>query len=159
MRNPILFITASLERYEQLAAAIAKSLAASTTHASNAVAAIGELRHPLSLVVVDSSLCECNVDATELILAHARNVPVLEMSFDSSERILRHVRTIFARRDRESAQAVRVAKQIVQADLRCTLSGLLLRSELMLEQVPSEHKRPFLELIDMAVSMREQLRR
>ena len=157
MHSPILFITASYERYQQLSKAITSNFGVTTTYAPNARAAVGELRRPLSLAVLDDSVCEGSIEHTDTILRNARNVPVLEINFSSTERISRHIGAILARREREAATSALSAKSLVQADLRGTLSGLLLRSELMLQEVPSEYKRRAQEIVEIASTMRQHL--
>jgi len=118
-------------------------------------------RREFAVVVVDESMAECDPSAAEAIWAHAGLAIPLQLNFAlaGSNRLIREIRAALHRREREQMLAQRAAASVFEMELKSTVAGLLLHSQLALSR--SEASSPVAEKLrvvaDLAGSLRRQL--
>jgi hypothetical protein len=114
-----------------------------------------------AVVVLDESVAECDPAAAEAIWYSAGLAIPLQINFAlaGASRIIRELRAALHRREREQAVARRAAAGAIEAEVRSTLAGLLLHSQLAL--TASETPIPVAEKLrvvaDLANNLRQQL--
>jgi CheY-like chemotaxis protein len=118
-------------------------------------------RHEYQAVVVDETLAECDPAAAEKICERAGLAIPLQINFavSGAARLTREIRAALHRRDREQMLARRAAAAAIEAELKTTISGLLLHSQLALngEQVPQPVAERLRMVAELAGSLRQQL--
>jgi hypothetical protein len=124
--------------------------------------ALGILRKKeFSAVVVDETLAECDPAAADAIWEHAGTAIPLQINFalSGAARIIREVRAALNRREREQAVALLAAREDIGSELRNTITGLLLQSQLALSQsdVPTVVAEKLRVVADLAGTLRQQL--
>ncbi len=89
-------------------------------------------RHEFEAVVLDETLAECDPAAAESIWEHAGLAIPLQVNFalSGAARIEREIRAALNRRNREKSLAQRAAAAAIETELKTTLAGLLLHTEL-----------------------------
>lgn len=92
-------------------------------------------RRQYAAVIVDDSLAEADPQAADLIWKHSAPAIPLQLNFalSSEARIARDVRAALARRTQEQALASRAASAELAGELKSIVTGLLLQSQLVLE--------------------------
>jgi hypothetical protein len=119
-------------------------------------------RHEFLAVVVDETLAECDPAAAEKICEHAGLAIPLQINFavSGAARLVREIRAALHRREREQMLARRAAAEAIEAELKSTLAGLLLHSQLALNgsEVPAPVADRLRVVADLAGSLRQQLR-
>ena len=87
-------------------------------------------------VVVDETLAECDPAAAEAIWAHAGLAIPLQINFalSGAARLIREIRAALHRREREQALARRAAAVAIETEMKTTIAGLLLHSQLALSE-------------------------
>jgi signal transduction histidine kinase len=125
-------------------------------------AALGALRRrEFDAVVVDETMAECDPAAAEAIWEHAGLAIPLQINFAlaGAARLIREVRSALHRREREQLLARRAAAAAIESELKTTVAGLLLHSQLALNG--SEAASPIAERLrtvaDLAGNLRQQL--
>ncbi|HEX4154847.1 MAG TPA: hypothetical protein VHY48_04470 [Acidobacteriaceae bacterium] len=160
MQSPILLIApgpASLV----ITDALRRELNLPAVRTSNRRAGLAALRRgEYSLVLLDESLAETNAAATDVLVQNAGDAPVLEMNLAQSgpTRIVRQVRAALHRRAQEQTRARAAATESLEGELRASLSGLLLESELALRDAPPEQAPKLKQLVRLAGDLRDRLR-
>ena len=124
--------------------------------------ALGALRRREFLaVVVDETLAECDPAAAEKICEISGLAIPLQVNFavSGTARLIREIRAALERRKREQALARRAAAAAIEAELKTTLAGLLLHSQLALNgsEVPGPVADRLRVVADLAGSLRQQL--
>ncbi|HVJ06898.1 MAG TPA: hypothetical protein VM554_00795 [Acidisarcina sp.] len=163
MNLPILMITA-LAGSENCAMAMGRQLGLSVEVADTRKAALTALRRrEYSVVVVDDSLAESDPAGMELIWKHAALAVPLQVNFaiSGASRLAREVRLALSRREQEQSLAMRAAASTIENELKSTVTGLLLQSQLALAE-PSAS--PVLTeklklMVELAGNLRQQLAR
>jgi hypothetical protein len=125
-------------------------------------AALAALRRREFLaVVVDETLAECDPAAADRICEHASLAIPLQINFavSGAARLIREIRSALHRREREQAVARRAASAAMEAELKSTVAGLLLHSQLAIagSEVPSPIAERLRVVADLAGSLRRQL--
>ena len=125
-------------------------------------AALAALRRREFLaVVVDETLAECDPAAADCICEHVSLAIPLQINFavSGAARLIREIRSALHRREREQAVARRAASAAMEAELKSTVAGLLLHSQLALagSEVPSPIAERLRVVADLAGSLRRQL--
>jgi hypothetical protein len=95
------------------------------------------LRHrDYSVVVVDDCLAEANPAAAELLWqSFGMAVPVqINFAFSGGARLAREMQAAIGRREQQQVMALRAAASLLENDLKSTLTGLLLQSQLALAE-------------------------
>jgi hypothetical protein len=115
-------------------------------------------RRDFSAVVVDETVAECDPVAAERIWENAGLAIPLQINFalSGAARLIREIRAALHRREREQALARRAAAAAIEAELKGTIAGLLLHSQLALNG--SEVSSPIAERLRMVASLAGNLR-
>ena len=118
-------------------------------------------RQEFSVVIVDESLANCDPAAAETIWEHAGLAIPLQINFALSgvARVIREVRAGLHRREREQMLARRAATAAIETELKSTVAGLLLHSQLALSgsEIPQPVADKLRMVADLAGSLRRQL--
>jgi signal transduction histidine kinase len=157
----ILMVT-GIEGARNCAAAIGAQLGLDVEVAQGRKAALGALRRREFLaVVVDQTMAECDPASAEAIWERAGLAIPLEINFalSGAARLTREIRAALHRREREQALARRAAAAAIESELKTTLAGLLLNSQLALSgsEVPPPLADKLRLVADLAGSLRQQL--
>jgi hypothetical protein len=157
----ILMVT-GVEGARNCAAVVAAQLEMNVEVAEGRKAALAALRRGEFLaVVVDETMAECDPAAAEAIWEHAGLAIPLQVNFAlaGAARLIREIRSALHRREREQTLARRAAAEAIETELKTTVAGLLLNSQLALSG--AEHASPIAEKLrvvaDLAGSLRQQL--
>ena len=118
-------------------------------------------RREYTVVVVDETLAACDPAAAEAIWERAGLAIPLEINFalSGAARLTRAIRAALHRREREQAQARRAAAAAIETELKSTLAGLLLNSELAFTGagVPPVVAQRLRTVAELAGNLRQQL--
>jgi len=112
-------------------------------------------------VVMDETMAECDPAAAEAVWEHASLAIPLQINFalSGAARLVREIRAALHRREREQTMARRAAAAAIENELKTTVAGLLLHSQLALNG--SEVSGPVADKLrmvaDLAGSLRQQL--
>lgn len=157
----ILMVT-GVEGARNCAAVVGAQLEMEVEVAEGRKAALAALRHKeFAAIVVDETMTECDPAAAEAIWEHAGLAIPLQINFALSggARLTREIRAALHRREREQTLAHRAAAAAIETDLKTTVAGLLLNSQLALSE--SETTSPIAEKLrvvaDLAINLRQQL--
>ncbi len=111
--------------------------------------------------MIDETLAECDPAAADKICEHAGLAIPLQINFavSGAARLVREIRSALHRREREQALARRAAAAAIEAELKSTVAGLLLHSQLALSgnEVPAPVADRLRVVADLAGSLRQQL--
>lgn len=155
----ILMVT-GIEGALNCAEVVGKALDAEVEVAAGRKAALAVLRgREFAAVVLDETLAECDPAAAEAIWAQAGLAIPLQINFalSGAARLIRELRAALRRREREQALARRAAAAAMETELKSTVAGLLLHSELALhgDGVPE----PVADRLRMMAGLASDLRR
>jgi CheY-like chemotaxis protein len=157
-----ILIVTGIEGARNCAAVVGAQLGMEVEVAEGRKAALAALRHHEFLaVVVDETMAECDPAAAEAIWEHAALVIPLQINFalSGAARLTREIRSALHRREREQTLARRAAAAAIETELKTTVAGLLLHSQLALSG--SELSSPVADKLrmvaDLAGSLRQQL--
>lgn len=157
-----ILIVTGIEGARNCAAVVSSLLGMEVEAASGRREALAALRHHEFLaVVVDESLAECDPAAAEKICEQAGLAIPLQINFavSGAARLVREIRAALRRREREQTLASRAAAAAIEAELKTTIAGLLLQSQLALNS--GEVLAPIADRLrvvaDLAGSLRRQL--
>lgn len=114
-------------------------------------------RREFSAVIVDETIAECDPVAADALWEHAGLAIPVQVNFAIAghARLIREIRAALHRREREQALARRAAVLTLESDLKSTIAGLLLHTELAL----SETDANLAERVRKIASLLEELRR
>lgn len=157
-----ILIVTGIEGARNCAAIVGAELGTEVEVAEGRKAALAALRrHEYTAVVVDETLAECDPVAAEAIWGHAGLAIPLQINFalSGAARLIREVRAALHRREREQMLARRAAAAAMETELKSTVAGLLLNSQLALSgvDVPSPVADKLRLVADLAGSLRRQL--
>lgn len=120
-------------------------------------------RQSYAVVIVDESIVEADARGAEILWRYSGLAIPLQINFalSGTARLARDVRAALNRREQEHVLAMRAAASTIEGQLRSTVTGLLLQSELALaEPAISGNVATKLKLvIELAGSLRHQLER
>ena len=157
----ILMVT-GIEGARNCAAVVGAQLGMEVEVAEGRRAALAALRRREFLaLVIDESLAECDPAAAEKICESAGLAIPMQINFaiSGAARLIREIRAALHRREREQTLARRAATAAIESELKSTVAGLLLHSQLAL--TGSEISAPVAEKLrmvaDLAGSLRQQL--
>ena len=163
MHKGILMVTA-ITGAENCAAVLSKQFGMPVETAASRKEALAALRRrAFSILVIDESLVDSREDGADSLLKHSGLAIPLEMNFAISGcgRLVREVRAALSRRDREHEVALSAAATSIESELRETVAGLLLQTQLAIAEPGVS--RPLLErlqlILESAVSLRQKLER
>jgi len=157
----ILMVT-GIEGARNCAAVVGAQLGMEVEVAEGRKAALAALRRrEFAAVVVDETMAECDPSAAEAVWERAGLAIPLQINFalSGAARLIREIRAALHRREREQMLARRAAAAAIESELKTTVAGLLLHSQLALSG--SEASSPLAEKLrvvaDLAGSLRQQL--
>jgi signal transduction histidine kinase len=120
-------------------------------------------RREFGIVVVEQCLAESDPVWADQIWSQLGFAVSLEVNFAISgcARLAREVKAALSRRDGEQAIARRAVARELEDELKSSLTGLLLQSELALREpaVPKALEPKLRQMVEMAGGIRERLRR
>lgn len=148
---------------ERIAASLS-SLGCTVKFAANHRTGLIELRRrDYSVVVIDDCMAEANAAATEMLWqSFGMAVPVqINFAFYGGSRLAREVQAAIGRREQIRILALRAAASLLENELKSTVTGLLLQSQLALAEPELTPKvAGKLELVaELAGSLRRTLER
>ena len=157
----ILMVT-GIEGARNCAAVVGTQLDMEVEVAEGRKAALAALRRrEFAAVVVDETMAECDPSAAEAIWDHAGLAIPLQINFalSGAARLIREIRAALHRREREQMQARRAAAAAIESELKTTLAGLLLNSQLALagSDIPTPIADKLRVVADLAGNLRQQL--
>lgn len=157
----ILMVT-GIEGAQNCAAAVGAQLRLDVEVAQGRKEALAALRRKeFQAVVIDETLAECDPAAADRICECAGLAIPLQINFalSGAARLIREIRSALHRREREEALARRAAAAAIEAELKSTVAGLLLQSQLALSggEVPPSLAERLRTMADLAGNLRRQL--
>jgi hypothetical protein len=157
-----ILIVTGIEGARNCAAAVGTQLGMEVEVADGRKAALAALRRrEFAAVVMDETMAECDPSAAEAVWEHAGLAIPLQINFALScaARLIREIRAALHRREREQMLARRAAAAAIENELKTTIAGLLLHSQLALSgnQLPSPTAERLRMVADLAGSLRQQL--
>ncbi len=157
----ILLVT-GIEGARNCADAVSAQLSMEVEVADGRKAALTALRQrEFAAVVVDETLAECDPASAEAIWEHAGLAIPLQINFalSGAARLMREIRAGLHRREREQTLARRAAAAAIEAELKTTVAGLLLHSQLALngDEVPAPIADKLRVVADLAGNLRQKL--
>ncbi len=167
MQSPVqhsVLIISPMAEASQTAAALSSALGCTVKLAAGHRAGVTELRHrDYSVVVVDDCMAEANPAATEVLWQSlGMAVPVqVNFALHGGSRLAREVQAAIGRREQQQVLALRAAASLLENELKSTVTGLLLQSQLALAEPQLTPKLAGkLELVvELAGSLRRRLER
>jgi CheY-like chemotaxis protein len=157
-----ILIVTGMEGARNCADAVARQLGMEVEVAGARKAALAALRHrEFAAVVVDESMAGYDAAGAEAIWEQAGLAIPLQINFalSGAARLIRDIRAALHRRMREQNLAHRAAAAAIETELKTTVAGLLLHSQLALSG--SEASSPVADRLrmvaDLAGSLRQQL--
>ena len=157
-----ILIVTGIEGARNCAAVVASQLGMEVEVADGRKAALGALRRrEYSAVVVDETMAECDPAAAEALWEHSGLAIPLQINFalSGAARVTREIRAALRRREREQTLAHRAAAAAIETELKSTVAGLLLNSQLALSgsEIPPPVADRLRVVADLAGSLRKQL--
>jgi hypothetical protein len=155
-------IVTGMEGAENCAATLTKLLGLHCDAAQGRKAAISALkRGEFAAVVVDESIIDNDPPGADLIWENAGLAIPMQVNFalSGAQRLAREIRMALNRRERERALAREAAAAAIENELKSTVAGLLLHSQLALADrgVSPPLAQKLRVVADLAGSLREQL--
>jgi signal transduction histidine kinase len=154
-----ILMVAGIEGARNCADVVAQHLGMDVEVADGRKAALAILRQREFLaVVVDETIAECDPVAADSIWERAGlAIPVqINFALAGSARLIREIRAALRRRDREQTLARQAAVAAIESELKSTVAGLLLQSELALSS--SDAGSPVAERLRMVADLAGNLR-
>jgi len=157
----VLLITA-IAGAENCAAVVSKQFGLVVETVSSRKDALAALRRRnYALVVLDSSMLEAAGGDADAIFRNSGLAMPLEINFAISGcgRLVREIRAALSRRQLEQAAAERAATTSLESNLRDTVAGLLLQSQLALAEpsVPPQIADKLKLMVELAGNLRRKL--
>jgi hypothetical protein len=157
----ILMVT-GIEGARNCAAVVSAQLGMEVEVAEGRKAALAALRRrEFAAVMVDETMAECDPAAAEAIWNQSGLAIPLQINFalSGAARLIREVRAALHRREREQMLASKAAAAAIENELKTTLAGLLLHSQLALadSDVPTPVADKLRVVADLAGNLRQQL--
>jgi len=158
----MILIVSGVEGVRNCTEAIAKQLGMQVEFASGRRGATDALRRKeFAVVVLDETLADGDPAAAEAIWERSGLAIPMQINFalSGAARIIREIRSAIQRRQREQDAAQRAAREDIGAELKNTLNGLLLQSQLALAErgLPNQVVQKLRMVEDLAGKLRLQL--
>ena len=157
-----ILIVTGIDGARNCAAVVSAQMGMEVEVADSRKTALAALRRKeFSAIIVDETIAECDPAGAEAIWEHAALAIPLQLNFAlaGASRLVREIRAALHRREREQALAHRAAAVAIETELKTTIAGLLLHSQLALNG--SELTSPVADKLrvvaDLAGSLRQQL--
>jgi signal transduction histidine kinase len=157
-----ILIVTGVEGARNCAATVSAQLGVEVEVAEGRKAALAALRsREFAAVVVDETVVECDPATAEAVWERSGLAIPLQINFalSGAARLIREIRAALHRREREQLLARRAATAAIESELKTTVAGLLLHSQLALSG--SDASSPMADKLrmvaDLAGSLRQQL--
>ncbi|PYX91156.1 MAG: hypothetical protein DMG67_10930 [Acidobacteria bacterium] len=115
----------------------------------------------ITVVVMDEGLLDSEpVTAQEFLDSMETAVPVfINFAISSMERIVREARMALHRHQREQFQAMQAAESLLRGEVKDTVTGILLSSQLALEtpDIPKTAQAKVQDIYELALALRQRL--
>ena len=155
-----ILIVTGIEGARSCSEVIAKHLGMEVEIADGRKAALAILRQKeFAAVVIDETIAECDPAAAEAIWERSGVAIPLQVNFalSGSTRLIRDIRAALNRREREQMLARKAAAAAIETELKSTVAGLLLQSELALSG--SDANSPVAKRLRIVADLAGDLRR
>lgn len=155
-----ILMVSGIDGVRNCADVVAKQLGMDVEVAEGRKTALAALRQrEFAAVVVDETIAECDPAAADAIWERAGLAIPLQINFalSGASRLIREIRAALHRREREQALAQRAAAVAVETEIKTTVAGLLLHSQLALSS--SDASSQVAEKLRMVASLAGDLRR
>ena len=157
-----ILIVTGVEGARNCAAVVAAQLGMEVEVADGRKAALTALRRrEFAAVIVDETMAECDPASAEAIWEHASLAIPLQINFalSGAARLVREIRAALHRREREQTLARRAAAAAIETELKSTVAGLLLHSQLALNggDISAPAAERMRVVADLAGNLRQQL--
>ena len=158
-----ILIVTGVEGARNCAEAVGAQLGTQVEVAEGRRSALFALRRAeFQAVVIDETLAQCDPAAADAICELAGLAIPLQINFalSGAARLVREIRSALRRREREQQLARRAASAAIEAELKSTVAGLLLNSELALNggNLPPQAEERLRLVADLASNLRNQLK-
>jgi len=155
-------LVTGMEGAQHCAAALNGILGIEFELATGRRAAIAALKHNEYItVVVDQALADSDpVGADHIWELTGLAIPLqVNFALSGAERVAREIRTAISRRERERALAHLAAAMAIETELKSTVAGLLLHSQLALAErdIPAPLAEKLKTMVELAGSLRQRL--
>jgi hypothetical protein len=155
-------IVTGMEGAENCAVVLTQLLRTECEVAQGRKAALAALkRNEYAAVVIDEAIIDYDPEGAELIWEQAGLAIPVQVNFalSGTERLAREIRMALHRRARERTLAHEAAAAAIEVELKSTVAGLLLHSQLALadRDVPAPLAEKLRVVADLAGNLREQL--
>ncbi len=157
-----ILIVTGIEGAKNCAAVVAQQLGLEVEIAEGRKAALAALRKKeFVAVILDESMADCDPAVADVIWEKAGMAIPLQINFAlaGAARLIREIRAALHRRQREEAVARKAAAGAIESEVRTTVAGLLLHSQLALSA--SGASSPIADKLrivaDLATNLRRQL--
>jgi CheY-like chemotaxis protein len=130
-------IVSPMADVNQLAESLTTTLGCPVKVANGHRAGVAELRRrDYSVVVVDDCMAEANPAATDMLWQNlGMAVPMqINFAFHGGTRLAREVKAALGRCEQQQVSAMRAAASLLENELKSTVTGLLLQSQLALAE-------------------------
>jgi len=157
-----ILIVTGMEGAKNCADVVGRQLAMEVEVAGARKAALAALRRrEFAAVVVDESMAEYDPAGAEAIWEQAGLAIPLQINFalSGAARLIREIRAALHRREREQNLARRAATAAIESELKTTVAGLLLNSQLALtnQEIPTPVAEKLRVVADLAGNLRQKL--
>ena len=119
-------------------------------------------RQEYAVLIVEESLAEADPQGADLLWQSAGSAVAVQINFAISgcARLVREVRSALSRRELEQTTAMRAAATRMESELKSTVTGLLLESQLALTEpsISPQLTAKLQHLVELAASLRDRLR-
>jgi hypothetical protein len=164
LASPSILLISAMTGAENCAANLAKQLSFSVHVANDRKEGLSMLKkRSYAIVIVDDSIAEGDPRGAEMLWRYTGLAIPLQINFalSGTARLARDVRAALNRREQEQALAMRAAAYTIESQLKSTMTGLLLQSQLALAEpaVTAPVASKLRMVIELAGSLRLQLER
>jgi hypothetical protein len=161
---PTVLMITSIAGAESFAANLAGILGVPVEIASSHKLGLAALRRrDYATVIADESIVAADPAGADLLWKHSGLAVPLQINFAllGCARLGREVKAALARREQEQSLAMRAATSSLENELKGTVTGLLLQSELALAEpsVPPQLAAKLKLMVELAGALRRQLER
>jgi len=157
-----ILIVTGIDGARNCAAVVSAQLGMEVEVAEGRKSALTALRRKeFAAIILDETMAECDPAAAEAIWEHSGLAIPLQLNFAlaGASRLVREIRAALHRREREQLLARKAAAMAIETELKTTVAGLLLHSQLALNG--SDLSSPVADKLrvvaDLAGNLRQQL--
>lgn len=157
-----ILIVSGIEGVRNCAEIVSKQLDMQVDIAEGRRAALDALRRKeFAVVIVDETLAECDPSTADAIWELSSVAIPLQINFAlaGAARIIREIRAAIQRREKEQVAARLAAREDIGIELKNTVTGLVLQSQLALTEsgIPNQVAQKLRVVAELACTLRNQL--